>query len=245
MSKIGSHKIAKGDPLFDSITATGWNRAQDAADHVLGQKLEVKRGEASVPPQKFTQFCNVLISTNDWNSEINKIPSTSNFGVGSAIPLMNRMYTQSACKFVPNGRGINWDYVDNEYELDRYQVFHKEFIGSFVHSNFAMQNADNFGVVTQDLGYVDKTLRGRSTETYRAFRAIVKGIFKCRVYAFALSDRCTGMMTVPDASNRYLHRSYPTVSNNGSARVLGFGRYWSLTGGSSGWPRVYEAILEL
>ncbi len=28
------------------------------------------------------------------------------------------MNGSSTCKFVPNGRGIDWDYVDNEYELD-------------------------------------------------------------------------------------------------------------------------------
>ena len=42
----GNHRVEKGQPLSQAFTALGWNRAQDAADIVLGSSISQEAGPA-------------------------------------------------------------------------------------------------------------------------------------------------------------------------------------------------------
>ena len=71
----GNHRVEKGQPISQAFTALGWNRAQDAADIVLGSSIS----QEATPAQKWKYGFTVPLAILDGYIPDEEIPLGSAF----------------------------------------------------------------------------------------------------------------------------------------------------------------------
>lgn len=77
----GNHRVEKGQPISQAFTALGWNRAQDAADIVLGSTIS----QESAPAQKWKYGFSVPMEFLEGYEPDEEIPLGSAFIIGGYV----------------------------------------------------------------------------------------------------------------------------------------------------------------
>jgi hypothetical protein len=229
-------RIEPGQKLASAISARAWNRAQDAADIVLGERTgfgaeagmgqPVSRVAIRIPANAIDNF--------QW-------PTGVALRVGHAIGMPD-LGSRAALRndelenFNPGNVGAN--VVDDEDKLA---------VPSF---SVKWIDAAGLGLALEQFGVIEQiTLPLPATEenptTYYTMTCIVSGVFVCRAIAFGgFTDRLLGPPPFPSNNNlKPLWRPYPLMSPVGTARVLAIGAYWKV--GQPQWPRVVECLVSM
>jgi len=215
-------RIEKGQRLSSAISARAWNRAQEAADRVLGVTPGIEAAATSGNLRAVTiaarwSKTNANSRMAQWPSHIQALPEGHKLHIGFSVPLLNEVYL-NAGSVAKNAIGDLAVTV-----LDPFLTLGLVFNGS-----------EHFGViqsVSEDESYYNLTL-------------VIGGVFVCRCLSFAISDRLAGPAGIPVNENiKPLWYPYPVMSPAGSAKVLAVGNYWKPTGNE--WPRIYEVLVSM
>ena len=230
-------RIEKGQRLSSAISARAWNRAQEAADRVLGAAPGVEAGAAASDSQVVTMTATILRSaadpeTNNWPAHLTEQNGTK-LRVGYGISLDGAPLNIPA---MPNWTGTSLR-VNNLEDLG---VVQPGISGRYLRLAGTGAGSEQFGVVTAiSVNEATETAAASYTVTFA-----VAGVFTCRCIAFALSDRLLGPPPIPanNAAKPFWY-PYPMMAPAGTARVIAYGGYWQV--GPDPWPRIYEVVARL
>jgi hypothetical protein len=211
-------RIEKGQRIASAISARAWNRAQDAADVVLG----VRPGVTAEPGVYSPDFLTVRIARTSLHV------STDPLEVGHAIAL-NRMYdtTRGLLTDLPND-------VTDEAALPQYQPTTPAAIR-------APFDTINYG---SRCGIIE-SISDLTDEDDYICRVRVRGIIRCRVL-FLTSGGSVGPPP-PKPTNPALvpyWRRYLLASDYGRHSILAIGARYRLNGTNS-YPCIHEALVML
>jgi hypothetical protein len=222
-------RIEKGQRLGSAISARAWNRAQDAADVVLG----VTPGfEAEAGPPDRVDYVTVSMTkaavdtrASQWPDHIEQNAQGHKLHVGFALPL----------EFDDLSIGPSGALKANLSDLRTF-----ESAAPWINAQSFYYNSERFGVIT-DVSVAPAT---ENTPERYMMKMAVGGVFTCRCLAFALTTRLIGPVSVPGNPDvRPLWYPYPVASPAGSVRVLAYGNYVRLT--NNAWPRIYEVMVRM
>ena len=229
-------RIEKGQRLSSAISARAWNRAQDAADRVLG----VGTGfAAESTEQDRVDYITVSMNkgsvdgrTSDWPNHIEQNPQGHKLQVGFGMPLEFDNLSIGPASTVKN------ELPTVKENLSKLRTFDTR--DPWINTQSFYYNNERFGIITN----VAVEPATEETPARYVMRMAVGGVFVCRCLAFALSTRLIGPVSVPGNPDvRSLWYPYPVTSPVGSVRVLAYGNYVKLT--SNDWPRIYEVMVRM
>jgi hypothetical protein len=229
-------RIEQGQRLSTAISARAWNRAQDAADIVLGERTGfgaegpqtpgVRRITVRIPAQSIDNF--------SW-------PSGVFLRAGHAVgmpPISTRAALRNTSLPSFNPANIFLNAVANESDLKMFTVEPQ------------WLDASDMGLATESFGVIESIseaseITAENPTSYYTLTCVVSGVFVCRAIAFGgFTDRLLGPPPLPSNTNlRPVWRPYPVMAPVGTARVLAIGAYWRV--GTSVWPRVVECLVSM
>jgi len=230
-------RIEKGQRLSSAISARAWNRAQEAADRVLGVTPGFEVTQASPSSSVVTMTATILKAAADgemsgWPAHLvaeNGTKLRVGYGISLDIAPLN-------IPALPNWNGTP-QKVDNLSDLG---VVQPGISGRYVKLGGTGAGSEIFGVVTSiSINEATETTPATYSVTF-----IVSGVFTCRCIAFALTDRLLGPPPIPANNDaKPLWHPYPMMSPAGTAHVLAYGGYWQV--GPDPWPRIYEVVARM
>lgn len=222
-------RVEPGQRISSAFSARAWNRAQDAADIVLGSKTGLAAGG---DPQDRLRYLTIRIpqtavtdQTNSWPAHITTNVENHKLNVGYALPIAGML----------GGESIAKSTLDDIPTLDASPTWLDSGLFEFNTFNWG---SDLFGVIAG-------VLKGNQpSDNYFYVRMIVGGVFSCRCLAFAKTDRLIAPVPVP-ASNEVnpMWYPYPVAAPAGTAKILAYGNYWKIT--SNDWPRIYQVLVQM
>lgn len=225
-------RIEQGQSLRTAISASAWNRAQDAADIVLGQRYGVQAGVAPPSPLQHVVVRMPLAAAIGLE---NQIDLTVGHSVGLPSVGTRHSILNKNLSFLG---GNAW----NPGNAEQNRVADENDLAAAFGSTQWMDIPD-IGMANEQFGIVESINRDEENNLCFA-RLIVGGVFMCRAIAWAPADRLMGPPPVPaQEAARQLWRPYATMAPVGPASVIATGAWYRL--GANPWPRVYECLVRL
>lgn len=222
-------RIEKGQKLATAISARAWNRAQDAADRVLGATPGFAADGYSEDRLRYLTVripqSAVAEQTDAWPAHIALNAENHKLDCGYALPIAGMLGGESAAKS----------------SLDDIPTFDSS--PAWLDSGLFEFNTFNWG--GESFGVIAGVLKGQlPSDNFFYVRMIVGGIFSCRCLAFAKTDRLIAPVPVPASTEvNPMWYPYPVAAPAGTARVLAYGNYWKIT--SNDWPRIYQVLVQM
>ena len=232
-------RIEKGQRIRSAISARAWNRAQDAADVVLGVRPGMTAGPGMVEHLRFVtvRVKKKTIDDMDW-------PEGVSLSIGHAIGLPS-IGSRTTIKN-PTIESFNpFQEVPNKITDESLLSVPTSVVPWLDIADMGIGN-EQFGVITK-IGeeFVDPetNLPAEADRNYFLTLAI-GGVFMCRAIALGPGDRLIGPPPIPSNGNLSpMWRPYPLMAPAGPCRVLGVGAWYQL--GQYPWPRVYECLVSM
>ena len=231
-----NYRIEKGQKLSSAVSARAWNRAQDAADIVFGERQildsdpalpgHVNRITVRLPKSALNQ------EMASWPSHIPDAPTGGKLAIGHAISLgqMDDSFNATMCPVEDE----QWNGSTSSSELESLPHLQTSAANRFLQRSSIGGPTESFGIVAAV----------SSNDEYYFVSLIVGGVIVCRCLSFAPGDGLIGPAPVPtNNSARGVWYPYPLMGPAGSSRVLAVGGYTKLT--QSQWPRVCEVLVRL
>lgn len=223
--------------MSEAFSARAWNRAQDAADIVLGQRYGMQAGGFTLPGH--IQHITVRLSksaldqeTASWPSHIPDVPTGGKLAIGHALSLgqMDDSFNTTMCPFEDE----EWNGSTSASDLDSLPQLQPSVVNRFLQRSGVGGPTESFGIVAAI----------SSDAQYYFVSLIVGGVIVCRCLSFAPGDGLIGPAPVPTHSSaRDVWYPYPLMGPAGSSRVLAVGGFTKIT--QSDWPRVCEVLVRL
>lgn len=226
-------RIEPGQKLTSAISARAWNRAQQAADIVLGVNPGYAVAGAPVSPLRYAtlRIPKSAVTNVQW-------PSGMTLSVGHAIGLPQvgtRLALRNTKLTAGNPAEDGSNRVTSENDLAVPEAATQWL--DVADLGFAQ---DQFGVIQS----LHTATDAESEIEYYYITAIVGGVFKCRALAMAPGDRLIGPTGVPSNNGlKPMWRPYAVMAPAGPARVLAVGAWYRL--GTENYPRVWECLVSM
>ena len=220
-------RIEKGQRLGSAISARAWNRAQDAADVVLG----VTPGFEVTPASSNNDTIVMRIRPN-WPT-LDHTPLA--VGQGISVPLrspQSATMLTSAANVQGSGTGLT---VQNESDLPQY-VPNDTACVTVEANDTAVSLSSRCGIIESVSSLVD----GYYTCVVR-----VRGLVRCRVLLLAGGTSVSPPPPYPsNATLRNYWRRYLMATEYGTSSIVGIGAIYKLNSPNF-YPAIAEAVVEL
>jgi hypothetical protein len=214
-------RIEPGQPLRGAISAKAWNRAQDAADLVLGAGTGIEAGVGS-----YHSSDHVVIRIHKDLLSISTDPLKIGDGLGIGLSFSDAATMAVPTPIVATSESTLSDYAP---ALET----------PLIEPNFTNFNPGRrCGII--------ESISDLTAQNEYICRVRVRGIVRCRILVLT-----QGISVSPppptrpiDASLNQYWRRYLVASDYGSGAILALGRYFPLRS-PQGYPRIQEAIVML
>jgi hypothetical protein len=221
-------RIEPGQKISTALSARAWNRAQDAADIVLGERLGLGIGDKKPSPLHYVVVRMPLQSATNLGNNID-------LAVGHSVGMP---LTGTRNSIFNTNLSLPWN--PNNEEQNRVTLEQDLAVPS---SAFQWIDIPDAGMASEQFGVIESISKDEVNGVCFA-RLIVGGVFMCRAIAWAPADRLMGPPPVPAQQTALpLWRPYATMAPAGSASVLAVGAWYRL--GANPWPRVYECLVRM
>jgi hypothetical protein len=227
-------RIEPGQKLGTAISARAWNRAQDAADIVLGERVRFG-GDATAQPAGLRTIVAAIRKT-AVNQAFAAAPEGVSLSIGTAVDLIASSSTMLTTVPADEREGMR---VLEEADMPPLS----EAKGLIRLSSLAFGFSESFGVVSS----IGETTPEVPADADYILTLVVGGVFRCLVYSFGAGTRVSGAFPIPPQNSDFppsLWRPYPVVAAAGTGSLLATGAYYKLDEESE-WPRLYEAVIRL
>jgi hypothetical protein len=212
-------RIEKGQRLASAISARAWNRAQDAADIVLGARPGISAESGAFGGDHVV----IRIPNSVMSIATDPLEVGQGIGVGLSFSDTPTMTTEFPT------------IAQNESDLPNYSP----------HQNkpLIVPNFNTFRV-GQRCGIIEE-ISSLTAQNEYICRVRVRGIVQCRVLMLTegISVAPPPATKPTDQELAQYWRRYLLASDYGTGAILALGRYYRLR--ASGYPRIQEAIVML
>jgi len=223
-------RIEKGQRLASAISARAWNRAQDAADIVLG----VRPG-FSVPQTQSTGLDHVFVRVPETYPQVSSHPLEVGHGLSFPLQFGGGLRLASQSQNLPSQPTGSQYIVPNESDIPAYDAasvsaitlpaFSEQFVGT------------RCGVIESVSSLSDG---------YYTCRVRVRGLVRCRIFMIQAGNFVSPPPVYPNDQNlRPYWRRYLMASDYGQGAILATGAVhrFGLTSGT--FPAIAEALVML
>jgi hypothetical protein len=223
-------RIEKGQRLGSAISARAWNRAQDAADIVLGVRPGVEAGQ-----QLAQSIDHVVVRISQNYPRVSQTPIE--VGHGIALPLMafaaGTLATQSTN---PVALSSTVTVTDAESDLPAYDSYGIPVI------TLAGSTPETF--IGSRCGIIESV--SSLADGFYTCRVRVRGIARCRVLLLQSGNAVSPPPPYPsDSDLQPFWRRYLTATDYGQGAILATGARYRMRGRSFGFPAIAEALVML
>jgi hypothetical protein len=227
-------RIEKGQRLATSISARAWNRAQDAADRILGANPGIQAPPIRGPEVTYIsarlQKANADEVMGDWPNHITMLPQGHKLRAGFGVSLSPDNL----------GNGPESSLGSDSVRKNDLSELSALLSDPFLTIRHLLYGTEQFGIIA-DVYDIQAT---EEEPAYYGLKLIVGGMFVCRCLSFALTDRIAGPIGIPQNNNmKPQWYPYPVMTPAGSVKVMAVGNYWRIT--ANEWPRVYEVLVKM
>ena len=226
-------RVESGQKISSAFSARAWNRAQDAADIVLGDRV---RFGAQSSLQSHVRTLAVAIAKTQVASAFSSAPQGVSLSIGTAVDL--RTVSPSLLTAVAEEDRDGMRVLD---ERDMPTISTQAQAVRLPSLQFGF--SESFGVVAG----INDTKPESATQGDYVLTVIVAGVFRCIVYSFGTGARISGAFPIPPQNSDFppaLWRPYPVVAAAGVGDLIATGAYYKLDT-TAQWPRLYEAVIRL
>jgi hypothetical protein len=218
-------RIEKGQRLSTAISARAWNRAQDAADIVLG----VRPGFSV--PQSTSQLDHIIVRVPTTYFRVDTNPLQVGDGISLPVSsVASRLLSQANN---PTGSPTALQ-VDAESDIPQYDA-------STVSCITLPNSQENF--IGARCGLIESV--SEEQEGHFTCRVRVRGLVRCRVLLLQPGNFVSPPPVYPqNASLQPFWRRYLMASDYGQGAILSIGAHYRLTE-SAAFPSIAEALVLL
>jgi hypothetical protein len=221
MARRNDGRIEPGQKLSTAISARAWNRAQDAADLVLGQRTDFGANGSQAFPNS------IVVRIPPSFPRISEEPLKAGQGVALPVQTFGRLLTEAQNTNTENA------FVDDENDLPMVSPQTVPVIR-------LDQSTSTIGARCGVIVSVSALRDG-----FYTCRVVVRGIVRCRVLMLQQATSVTAPPPFPTNTNlQPFWRRYLTSSDYGYGSILGVGSVYRLNGENT-YPCVAECAVLL
>jgi hypothetical protein len=220
-------RIEKGQRLATAISARAWNRAQEAADRVLGAAPGVEAGTG------VTDGNTIVVRIAQGWPTLDHTPLAVGHGISLPLrSLQNATMLTAATNVQGAGTALT---VQNENDLPQYVPSDTACI--------TVQSSDTAVSLSSRCGIIETV--SALEDGYYTCLVRVRGLVRCRVLLLAGGTAVSPPPPYPsNATLRNYWRRYLMATEYGTSSIVGIGAIYKLNSPNS-FPAIAEAVVEL